>query len=46
MALNCDLPELCLLSSWDYRHEHQCWAQMWLFPPSFFDLQLANDRDL
>jgi hypothetical protein len=26
MALNCNLPDLCLLSSWDYRHESLCSA--------------------
>jgi hypothetical protein len=24
LALNCDPPDLCLLSSWDYRRDHQC----------------------
>jgi hypothetical protein len=22
--LNCDPPDLCLLSKWDYRREHRC----------------------
>jgi hypothetical protein len=26
LALNRDPPDVCLLSSWDYRHEPQCLA--------------------
>jgi hypothetical protein len=34
LALTCDAPDLCLLSSWDYKHVPPCPAQIpnWYFP--------------